>query len=121
MIRWSTGSICNRWLLPRKRFGCQRRSPVPTLLIMSKTYLMCPPEYFTVEYAINPWMDIRSPVDTELAVKQWQRLRETLIGLGHEVHLLEPVAGLPDMVFAANGALCVDGTVYGARFKYPQR
>ncbi len=82
---------------------------------------MCSPERFAVEYAINPWMDVTKPVDVELAVKQWNRLRETLVVLGHEVHLLTPEAGLPDMVFAANGAFMVDGTVYGARFKHEQR
>ncbi|GIF25003.1 amidinotransferase [Paractinoplanes tereljensis] len=82
---------------------------------------MCPPEHFTVEYAINPWMDITVPVDAALAVKQWDLLRNTLVDLGHTVHVLEPVAGLPDMVYAANGAFSVDGTVYGARFRYPQR
>lgn len=82
---------------------------------------MCPPEHFTVAYAINAWMDTAVPVDTELAVKQWQRLREALLDLGHEVHVLNPVAGLPDQVYAANGAFSVDGTVYGARFRYPQR
>ncbi|WP_406039605.1 dimethylargininase [Micromonospora sp. NBC_00898] len=86
-----------------------------------RTYLMCSPEHFAVEYAINPWMDVTAPVDAELAVKQWDRLRETLAGLGHEVHLLAPEAGLPDMVFAANGAFVVDGTVYGAQFKHEQR
>ncbi|MGB2567808.1 dimethylargininase [Micromonospora citrea] len=86
-----------------------------------RTYLMCSPEHFAVEYAINPWMDVTTPVDAELAVKQWDRLRETLVGLGHDVHLLTPEAGLPDMVFAANGAFVVDGTVYGARFKHEQR
>ncbi|WP_346123865.1 dimethylargininase [Micromonospora coerulea] len=86
-----------------------------------RTYLMCSPEHFAVEYAINPWMDVTAPVDAELAVKQWDRLRETLVGLGHEVHLLTPEAGLPDMVFAANGAFMVDGTVYGAQFKHEQR
>ncbi|MGK5674374.1 dimethylargininase [Micromonospora sp. URMC 106] len=86
-----------------------------------RTYLMCSPEHFAVEYAINPWMDVTTPVDPELAVKQWDRLRETLVGLGHEVHLLTPEPGLPDMVFAANGAFVVDGTVYGARFKHEQR
>ncbi|WP_347813029.1 dimethylargininase [Micromonospora sp. KC213] len=86
-----------------------------------RTYLMCSPEHFAVEYAINPWMDVTTPVDAELAVKQWDRLRETLVELGHEVHLLTPEAGLPDMVFAANGAFVVDGTVYGARFKHEQR
>jgi N-dimethylarginine dimethylaminohydrolase len=65
--------------------------------------------------------DTSAPVDTELALKQWQLLREAMVRLGHTVHQLPPVAGLPDMVFAANGAFSVDGTVYGARFRYPQR
>ncbi|MEU9505497.1 dimethylargininase [Micromonospora sp. NPDC048170] len=86
-----------------------------------RTYLMCSPEHFAVEYAINPWMDVTTPVDSELAVKQWDRLRETLTGLGHEVHLLTAERGLPDMVYAANGAFVVDGTVYGAQFKHEQR
>lgn len=82
---------------------------------------MCPPKHFAVEYAINPWMDVTAAVDVELAVKQWDRLRETLVGLGHNVRLLTPELGLPDMVYAANGAFVVDGTVYGARFKHAQR
>ncbi|MEU8126486.1 dimethylargininase [Micromonospora sp. NPDC049049] len=86
-----------------------------------RTYLMCSPEYFAVEYAINPWMDVTTPVDRALAVKQWDRLRETLVGLGHEVHLLTAEQGLPDMVYAANGGFVVDGSVYGARFKHEQR
>jgi N-dimethylarginine dimethylaminohydrolase len=82
---------------------------------------MCPPEYFTVEYAINPWMDTTVPVDVELAVKQWTGLRETLLELGHTVHVLPAEPGLPDMVYAANGAFMVDGISYGARFRHPQR
>jgi arginine dihydrolase len=86
-----------------------------------RTYLMCAPQNFVVEYAINPWMDPTAAVDTELAVKQWQILRDTLLDLGHTVHVLPVEAGLPDMVFAANGAFSVDGAVYGAKFRYPQR
>jgi N-dimethylarginine dimethylaminohydrolase len=82
---------------------------------------MCPPEHFTVEYAINPWMDTTVPVDAALALKQWQLLHRALGDLGHTVHVLDPKPGLPDMVFAANGAFSVDGTVYGARFRHPQR
>ena len=82
---------------------------------------MCPPEHFAVEYAINPWMHPEQPVDAELAVKQWQGLRETLTRLGNTVYVLEPRPGLPDMVYAANGGFTVDGAVYGARFRYPQR
>jgi N-dimethylarginine dimethylaminohydrolase len=82
---------------------------------------MCPPEHFTVEYAINPWMDTTVAVDAGLARQQWQLLHDTLTGLGHAVHVLDAEPGLPDMVYAANGAFSVDGAVYGARFKYPQR
>jgi len=82
---------------------------------------MCPPEHFTVEYAINPWMDTTVAVDPALALRQWQLLRTTLSDLGHTVHVIDAVPGLPDMVFAANGAFSVDGRVYGARFKHTQR
>jgi N-dimethylarginine dimethylaminohydrolase len=28
----------------------------------NRAYLMCPPEHFAVEYAINPWMDMAEKV-----------------------------------------------------------
>lgn len=82
---------------------------------------MCRPTYFAVDYAINPWMDPSAPVDTELAIAQWTRLVETYRELGHTVQQIEPIPGLPDMVFAANGATVVDGKVLGAQFRYPER
>jgi N-dimethylarginine dimethylaminohydrolase len=88
---------------------------------MSRRYLMCRPTYFAVDYAINPWMDPSAPVDVDLAVRQWTALRDTYRSLGHTVDEIEPIPGLPDMVFAANGALVVDGLVYGAQFRYPER
>ena len=84
-------------------------------------YLMCRPTYFTVSYEINPWMDRSRPVDTPLAVAQWERLRDTYLDLGHTVETIDPVPGLPDMVYAANGATVVDGLVYSARFRHPER
>lgn len=86
-----------------------------------RRYLMCRPTYFDVTYSINPWMDPEKPVDRELAVLQWERLRQLYLELGHTVELIEPVPGLPDMVFAANGATVVDGRVLGARFRNEQR
>lgn len=86
-----------------------------------RRYLMCEPRYFAVEYAINPWMDPTLPVDRDLAVRQWRRLVETYRSLGHQVSEIEPVDGLPDMVFAANGATVAGGRVYGARFKHAER
>ncbi len=86
-----------------------------------RSYLMCPPEYFAVTYAINPWMRPDSPVDPGLAMRQWAALRATYESLGHSVSTIEPVAGLPDMVFAANGATVIDGTVLGVRFRHAER
>ena len=84
-------------------------------------YLMCPPTYFDVSYAINPWMDPTRGVDRGLALRQWWSLVEAYQAAGHRVDLLEPVEGLPDMVYAANGATVVDGQVLQARFANPQR
>jgi arginine dihydrolase len=86
-----------------------------------RRYAMTAPTFFTVEYAINPWMDTSMPVDTDLAVRQWETLLSTYRELGHTVELVEPVAGLPDMVYAANGGLVVDGKAVVARFAFPQR
>jgi N-dimethylarginine dimethylaminohydrolase len=87
----------------------------------TRSYLMCPPEYFAVTYAINVWMRPGAPVDPALAMRQWAALRATHESLGHSVSTVEPVAGLPDMVFAANGATVIDGTVLGVRFKHQER
>src|SRR5580692_10801323 len=86
-----------------------------------RRFLMCPPEYFAVTYAINPWMRPGEPTDAATALRQWAALRQVYTDLGHDVRTIEPVPGLPDMVFAANGATVVGGTVLGARFRYPQR
>jgi N-dimethylarginine dimethylaminohydrolase len=86
-----------------------------------RRYLMCEPRHFAVEYAINPWMDPTLPVDRELAVRQWRSLADTYRRLGHRVEEIEPIDGLPDMVFAANGATVAGGRVYGAKFKYAER
>ncbi|NIH85820.1 N-dimethylarginine dimethylaminohydrolase [Amycolatopsis granulosa] len=90
---------------------------VPT----TRRYLMCPPRYFAVDYAINPWMDPAQPVSTERAMRQWRELRDTYRRLGHTVEEIEPQPGLPDMVFAANSGTVVDGRVLGAKFRAPQR
>jgi N-dimethylarginine dimethylaminohydrolase len=82
---------------------------------------MCPPTQFRVAYAINPWMDPSLPVDRRRARRQWDVLRRTYLGLGHEVAVIEPLPGQPDMVFAANGGLSVPGCVVGARFAYAER
>lgn len=82
---------------------------------------MCPPVHFDVTYSINPWMEPGKPTDRDLALLQWERLVSLYRDLGHEVEQIGALPGLPDMVFAANGATVVDGKVLSARFRYAQR
>jgi N-dimethylarginine dimethylaminohydrolase len=82
---------------------------------------MCRPEHFTVSYTINPWMEPANPTDTAVAVRQWQDLYDTYISLGHEIELIDPIEGLPDMVYTANGGFLIDGVAYGPKFRFKER
>ncbi|MFE2152840.1 dimethylargininase [Streptomyces lavendulae] len=95
--------------------------PVPSRVATRRRLLMCRPRHYDVTYSINPWMHPEQRTDTALALRQWERLRDLYLDLGHLVEEIDPVGGLPDMVFAANGATVVDGKVYGARFRHAQR
>lgn len=86
-----------------------------------RRYLMCRPTFYTVAYEINPWMHTEIATDTALAIRQWETLVETYLGWGHTIELIDPIEGLPDMVYAANGATVVDGLVYSAKFRHPER
>ncbi|PZU45268.1 MAG: N-dimethylarginine dimethylaminohydrolase [Microbacterium sp.] len=86
-----------------------------------RRYLMCRPEHFTVSYRINPWMEPAKPTDTAKAVAQWQSLYDTYVALGHEVELIDPVPGLPDMVYTANGGFVIDGRALAVRFRVDER
>ncbi|GGX53485.1 amidinotransferase [Streptomyces albulus] len=82
---------------------------------------MCEPTFFDVRYSINPWMDPTRPTSTQRGISQWKALHDLLVSLGHTVDLVEPVAGLPDMVYAANAATVVDGRALVARFRHLER
>ncbi|MFB4350672.1 dimethylargininase [Microbacterium sp. CR_7] len=86
-----------------------------------RRYLMCKPSHFTVNYSINPWMEPAKPTDTEKAVEQWQKLYDLYLELGHEVELIEPLAGYPDMVYTANGGFVIDGRAYVPEFRFVER
>ena len=93
----------------------------PVRVASKRTILMCRPDFFTVVYRINPWMDPALPTDTSLAVRQWETLYQTYLDLGFDVKLVDPIDGLPDMVYAANGGFVLDGIAYGASFTHPER
>ncbi|MBF4615375.1 dimethylargininase [Curtobacterium sp. VKM Ac-1376] len=93
----------------------------PARVATKRTILMCKPDFYTVSYRINPWMHPEEPTDTSKAVEQWQSLVDVYEQLGFDISYIEPIDGLPDMVYAANGGFVLDGIAYGAKFQYPER
>ncbi len=83
--------------------------------------LMCPPDFYGIEYEINPWMDRRRGSDPEESRRQWRALHEGLVDEGVNVELVEPVRGLPDLVFTANAGLVFGDLILSARFRYGER
>jgi lysine-ketoglutarate reductase/saccharopine dehydrogenase-like protein (TIGR00300 family) len=83
--------------------------------------LMCAPQHYDVDYAINPWMEGNIHRSSrELAQTQWQQLYEVL-KTHATIELVEPQRGWPDMVFTANAGLVLGQTVVLSRFFHPER
>ena len=83
--------------------------------------LMCPPDYYGIEYEINPWMSRSRGSDADAARRQWQDLRAALETAGARISLLEPTAGLPDLVFTANAARIYKQTAVLSHFRHVER
>lgn len=83
--------------------------------------LMCRPDFFDIEYEINPWMNVKNKVNKKRAHEQWHALFETYNQLGVEVELIEQGKGLPDMVFTANGGIVKGKTFVSGNFRYKER
>lgn len=88
-----------------------------------KKILMCRPDYFGVDYDINPWMSNNiGNVDPILAITQWEKLYKAIKKVV-DVELIKPVEGLPDMVFTANAGFYNKHTktVLLSKFRNEQR
>ncbi len=83
--------------------------------------LLCPPDFYSIRYEINPWMNQQRDVDHEMAVRQWQQLYQALKSLGCAVELLLPEPDWPDMVFTANAGLVCGQRFFSSRFRHPER
>jgi len=90
-------------------------------MAMSPWILMCPPDFYGIEYEINPWMSVQVRSDASESRRQWEGLHRSLLDLGARVELLEPVAGLPDLVFTANAGLIHGTSFFSSRFRYRVR
>ncbi|MEK7285941.1 MAG: arginine deiminase family protein [Nitrospirota bacterium] len=86
------------------------------------SFLLCPPNYYNIEYEINPWMDKSRGAIASLARQQWDALYRLLTQtLGITVHLLDPIAGQPDLVFTANAGLVFQNQFFMSRFRHAVR
>lgn len=84
--------------------------------------LVCPPDYFAIEYEINPWMRRSNIVDHERAIAQWHGLMDVLERkMGATLERMPPVPGLPDLVFTANAGVVVGRRAVVSRFRYSER
>ncbi len=89
---------------------------------MMSTFLLCPPDYYGIEYEINPWMSKSRNSVSHLAHQQWAALHALLCEtLGIKIEQIAPVAGLPDMAFTANAGLVVGKQLLMSRFRYDVR
>jgi N-dimethylarginine dimethylaminohydrolase len=83
--------------------------------------LMCAPDYFGVDYVINPWMEgNKGAVDRVRAVQQWTQLKNALAAYADLV-FVAPEKGLPDEVFTANAGMVIGDRVIVSRFRSPER
>src|ERR1700730_12006014 len=83
--------------------------------------LLCPPDYYGIEYEINPWMSRARGADVALAQQQWKNLHTTLAKLECKIHLVKPQPKLPDMVFTANAGLTVGKNFIPSNLGYKER
>lgn len=82
---------------------------------------MCPPQFYGVEYVINPWMEGNiGRAKPEVARRQWNALR-TALARRTRIELIDPVPGLPDMPFTANAGLVHQDIFIPSRFRFLQR
>jgi N-dimethylarginine dimethylaminohydrolase len=91
---------------------------------MNKTVLMCPPNFYDVREAKNPYAG--QAVDRAKARQQWDTLRRSLEDAGLKVELIDPVKDLEDMVFAANQVFIGEARngekfIVPSHMRYPSR
>lgn len=84
--------------------------------------LVCAPDFFGIEYEINPWMRLSNRVDRERADQQWHNLMRVFEDeVDVVLERMTPVEGLPDLVFTANAGVVVGRTAVVSHFRYAER
>lgn len=86
-----------------------------------RRYLMCEAQHYGVLYEINPWMHREVRADPQRSMDQWDNLVAELRAVGATIETIDPVEGLPDMVFTANGGFVWGDRFVPSRFRHPER
>lgn len=86
-----------------------------------KRVLLCPPTHFDVSYEINPWMHMEIQPEAQGTHAAYARLKQKYTELGFEIHEIEQIKGLPDMVYTANVGNLFGDTFIKANFKFGER
>lgn len=95
--------------------------PEPSPRQKCQRILMCRPDYFDVDYIINPWMEGNlHQTQRDRVFQQWEKLYHS-INQHATVELIPPQPGLPDFVFTANAGVIRGDKAIVSRFRHPQR
>jgi lysine-ketoglutarate reductase/saccharopine dehydrogenase-like protein (TIGR00300 family) len=79
-------------------------------------FLICSPDYYEVDYVINPWMEGNvHKASHPVAAGQWEGLR-SLLESEADLEAITPQPGLPDMVFTANAGVVIGRKCVLSRF-----
>jgi N-dimethylarginine dimethylaminohydrolase len=94
-------------------------------LSWGRHYLTVAPDQFRVDYAINPFMDVRSQPDPARTGEQWLALVEAVRAAGATVEVLAARPDSPDMVYAMNLGLVLNEPgrrrVVMSHMRHPER
>jgi N-dimethylarginine dimethylaminohydrolase len=77
--------------------------------VLNAHLLMSDVRHYRIDYVINPYMDPGDQPDPSAAATEHESLVDAHLRAGRTIERLPTVAGLPDMVYTANGAVVVDG------------
>ncbi|MEE9259193.1 MAG: arginine deiminase-related protein [Nitrospinaceae bacterium] len=88
---------------------------------MPSRILMCAPDFFGVQYTINPWMENQiGTVDPLRARREWSEFYKS-VKQRTQVELIPARPNVPDLVFTANSGLQRGNRVIPSRFRHRER
>jgi N-dimethylarginine dimethylaminohydrolase len=95
------------------------------VLEWGKRYLMVAPDHFRIDYEINPFMRLDDQPDPAAARAEWEAIVTAITAAGGKVEVLPQRADAPDMVYAMNLGLALEGPAGAelvlSHMRFPQR